>query len=230
MVASTLISLSAALALAVPATASPSYGAIKGFQFPDAVPIEKRQVSGPQFECHSACGNTILESENAGYCDSSEWRELLDECLICVEEFPIWQWYGEGVQGAAAGCDLSAEPGSPATPIGGGDDDEEEEEEETTTTTSTTAPPVASPTDSEEEETTTTTETSATETPAESSAEESTYSSVYVPSPVPSDVASPSSNQTIPEPSHVETDAGVRLAGSGFAIGVGALVAALFMM
>lgn len=27
-----------------------------GFQFPDSVPLSKRQVSGPAYECHANCG------------------------------------------------------------------------------------------------------------------------------------------------------------------------------
>lgn len=196
MVATKLVTLGAALALAVPAVASPatSYRVLRArdFQFPDVVPIEKRQdVSPDRFQCHSDCGNTILDGENDGYCDSSAWRSLLDACLECVPNHPIWQWYSEGVQGAAEKCGLSAEPGSPATPIGGGGDDEE-----TTTAAaqpSTTAAPAPAP-ETTTEETAPTTEAGA---PVESEVSEEPEEEYTTPA------ASATPSHVAPIPSHV---------------------------
>ncbi|KAF4975022.1 hypothetical protein FZEAL_8143 [Fusarium zealandicum] len=80
------------------------------FQFPDTVPLSRRQTSGPEYECHANCGYTIMNAEDEGYCDSDEWNELLDGCLKCANEYDMWADYGRGVQAAAEACGLEAEP------------------------------------------------------------------------------------------------------------------------
>ncbi|KAK0383648.1 hypothetical protein NLU13_9559 [Sarocladium strictum] len=102
----TLFSVAVAAPLMVLASASP-----REFQFPDSVPLNKRQTSGPKFECHSACGNAILQSrDSSDYCDSTEWVGLLDDCLDCALEFEIWQYYSPEVKPAAEACGLNATP------------------------------------------------------------------------------------------------------------------------
>lgn len=32
------------------------------FQFPDNVPMDKRQTEGPSYECHANCGKNILHT------------------------------------------------------------------------------------------------------------------------------------------------------------------------
>ncbi|KAF5012458.1 hypothetical protein FDECE_1510 [Fusarium decemcellulare] len=80
------------------------------FQFPDSVPLSRRQTSGPEYQCHANCGYTILGAEDEGYCDDAEWKELLEGCLKCANTYDMWGDYGEGVKGAAKGCGIDAEP------------------------------------------------------------------------------------------------------------------------
>jgi hypothetical protein len=47
------------VAVAAPVLALASASAAE-FQFPDSVPMHKRQTSGPKFECHSACGKSFI--------------------------------------------------------------------------------------------------------------------------------------------------------------------------
>lgn len=147
MAAARLVTLGAALALVLPAMAASSSGAeyralrARDYQFPETVPLESRQQADPErFQCHSDCGNTILDSEtgNDDYCDDEAWRGLLDACLECVGEHPIWPHYSEKVQGAAARCGLSDEDATPtATAVASG---------EATTTNGSSGTPTASPT------------------------------------------------------------------------------------
>jgi hypothetical protein len=104
------------VAVAAPVLALASASAAE-FQFPDSVPMHKRQTSGPKFECHSACGNTILQSQsNADYCDDSTWNGLFEDCMDCALEFEIWQYYSPQVKPAAEACGLDPTP----KPVGGG--------------------------------------------------------------------------------------------------------------
>ncbi|KAH7318283.1 hypothetical protein B0I35DRAFT_478802 [Stachybotrys elegans] len=80
------------------------------FEFPDTVPMEKRQTSGPSYECHADCGFAIRNARTEGYCEDPEWLELLDGCLDCALEFDIWQHYGGSVGEAAEACGLDATP------------------------------------------------------------------------------------------------------------------------
>ncbi|KAM5344971.1 hypothetical protein ACJ41O_010833 [Fusarium nematophilum] len=80
------------------------------FQFPDSVPLSRRQTSGPEYECHANCGYTILNAEDEGYCDSPEWKELFEGCLACANQYDMWGDYGAGVEAAAEACGLEAVP------------------------------------------------------------------------------------------------------------------------
>ncbi|GAB7360841.1 hypothetical protein MBLNU230_g0827t1 [Neophaeotheca triangularis] len=102
--------------------ASASSGLVaRELPLPHLVPIEKRQdVSPEQYQCHSNCGNAILDADG-DHCDSSDWNELYSGCMECAEEFGIWQWYQSGVTEAAEECGLDAEPVE-----ADGDDDEDE--------------------------------------------------------------------------------------------------------
>ncbi|KAL6849218.1 hypothetical protein ACO1O0_008748 [Amphichorda felina] len=81
-----------------------------GFEFPDTVPMSKRQTSGPAYECHSDCGFAILGSREDGYCKDDEWLDLLNSCLECAEDVGIWQYYGNNLSAAAKECGLDATP------------------------------------------------------------------------------------------------------------------------
>jgi hypothetical protein len=85
------------------------------------VPIEARQVSPEQYECHSDCGNSILNS-NGDYCNDPAWIAGFEDCLACANDFNIWRHYGDGVTRVAEACGLDATP-APADDEGGGDAD-----------------------------------------------------------------------------------------------------------
>ncbi|UZP34385.1 hypothetical protein NXS19_002201 [Fusarium pseudograminearum] len=82
------------------------------FEYPDTVPLVKRQQPGtPQYACHEDCGLLItLARENKDFCDSQEWNEHYDKCMECAETYGIWKYYGSGVSKVAGQCDLSPTP------------------------------------------------------------------------------------------------------------------------
>ncbi|KAG9252274.1 uncharacterized protein F5Z01DRAFT_676154 [Emericellopsis atlantica] len=131
------------------ATAAAAVNLERGFTYPASVPhVEKRQTSGPKYECHSNCGYALQAVEDGDeVCNDKEWNTLYQGCLDCALEFDIWRYYGGGLTPAAKACGLSTTP----TPADGGDVDEPAS---TTTAQSATAVPVSSTT-SEEQATTT---------------------------------------------------------------------------
>ncbi|KAM0210293.1 hypothetical protein ACHAQD_010809 [Fusarium lateritium] len=81
------------------------------FEFPDTVPLVKRQQPGtPQYECHEDCGLLITLARETGFCESDEWNERYGRCMACANTYGIWKYYGEGVEKAAEQCDLSPSP------------------------------------------------------------------------------------------------------------------------
>ncbi|KAF5560489.1 hypothetical protein FPHYL_6632 [Fusarium phyllophilum] len=82
------------------------------FEFPDTVPLVKRQQPGtPQYACHEDCGLLItLAREDEGYCDSDEWNERYGRCMSCANTYDIWQYYGSGVGRVAQECGLTPKP------------------------------------------------------------------------------------------------------------------------
>ncbi|EGX90683.1 hypothetical protein CCM_07103 [Cordyceps militaris CM01] len=104
-----------------------------GFQFPDAVPLNKRQVTGPAYECHANCGYAIQDAKD-GYCTDTRWQGLLSSCLDCALTYDIWKWYGEKVGAAAKTCGLDATP----KPSGGSGGGSSSQPAQTTTVASTT--------------------------------------------------------------------------------------------
>ncbi|KAF5676545.1 hypothetical protein FHETE_2041 [Fusarium heterosporum] len=81
------------------------------FEFPDNVPLMKRQQPGtPQYECHEDCGLLITLAREKGFCDSEEWNEHYDRCMECANTYGIWKYYGEGVSKVAEQCELSPSP------------------------------------------------------------------------------------------------------------------------
>ncbi|ROT42031.1 hypothetical protein SODALDRAFT_374409 [Sodiomyces alkalinus F11] len=199
MVATPLIYLGAAVALAgyVSASTFDRELAVRTFRFPDAVPMDKRQASGGQYQCHADCGGTINGAKDGDHCSDNAWRDLLDTCLICVDTYPIWQYYGESVSEAAAACGLTVEPGTPARPSEGGE--EEEETPEPSAEPEPTSPPTAAPEASSEPE------------PTPSTLSEDAERTV---------APTRASNETLSEPSHIGTNAGVRLSGTGSVVGL----------
>ncbi|ATY62818.1 hypothetical protein A9K55_007804 [Cordyceps militaris] len=110
-----------------------------GFQFPDAVPLNKRQVTGPAYECHANCGYAIQDAKD-GYCTDTRWQGLLSSCLDCALTYDIWKWYGEKVGAAAKTCGLDATP-KPSGGSGGGASSQPAQ----TTTVASTAPASSAP-------------------------------------------------------------------------------------
>ncbi|KAF4949141.1 hypothetical protein FSARC_13579 [Fusarium sarcochroum] len=81
------------------------------FEFPDTVPLMKRQQPGtPQYACHEDCGLLITLGREDGYCDNDEWNERYGRCMTCANTYNIWQYYRNGVTSAAKECDLSPTP------------------------------------------------------------------------------------------------------------------------
>ncbi|KAI1064852.1 hypothetical protein LB507_001209 [Fusarium sp. FIESC RH6] len=82
------------------------------FEFPDTVPLVKRQQPGtPQYACHEDCGLLItIAREEKDFCESDEWTGHYDKCMECANTYGIWKYYGEGISRAAKQCDLSPSP------------------------------------------------------------------------------------------------------------------------
>ncbi|KAJ5598668.1 hypothetical protein N7537_008752 [Penicillium hordei] len=81
------------------------------FEFPDFVPLHRRQDPGtPAYECHANCGGIITASRTDGYCDANDFKTELTDCLNCAVEFDIWKYYGGSVSKAATACGLDATP------------------------------------------------------------------------------------------------------------------------
>ncbi|OJJ65165.1 hypothetical protein ASPSYDRAFT_54504 [Aspergillus sydowii CBS 593.65] len=81
------------------------------FEYPEFVPLHKRQEPGtPAYECHANCGGIITEARSDGYCDKSDFKTKLSDCLDCALEFDIWKYYGNSVSSAAEECGLDATP------------------------------------------------------------------------------------------------------------------------
>ncbi|KAL4807582.1 hypothetical protein BDV18DRAFT_135600 [Aspergillus unguis] len=86
------------------------------FQYPDFVPLHKRQEPGtPQYECHANCGGIITASRTDGYCDTSDFKSELSDCLDCALVYDIWKYYGDSVSSAAEECGLDATPVEPSS-------------------------------------------------------------------------------------------------------------------
>ncbi|KAJ5505032.1 hypothetical protein N7463_007906 [Penicillium fimorum] len=81
------------------------------FEFPDFVPLHKRQEPGTAaYDCHADCGGVILAARSDGYCDAADFKTQLTDCLNCAVEFDIWKYYGTSVSKAATGCGLDTTP------------------------------------------------------------------------------------------------------------------------
>ncbi|KAH7008534.1 hypothetical protein EDB80DRAFT_840891 [Ilyonectria destructans] len=192
------------LATLASASALANAQARRSFQFPASVSIAKRAVTGAEYQCHASCGYTILDAEDDGYCDSSEWTELLAECLACATEYDLWPDYGDGVTAAAEACGLDATPAGASTTAAAA--------EETTAAAETTAvveeTTAAPDTTAAAEQTTAVEETETAETTAVEETAAVTTTAVVVESAAttPSVVTTPSSNSTssIPTTSVVE--------------------------
>lgn len=55
-------------------------------------------------------GGIITEARSDGYCDKSDFKTKLSDCLDCALEFDIWKYYGNSVSSAAEECGLDATP------------------------------------------------------------------------------------------------------------------------
>ncbi|KAL6231117.1 hypothetical protein BDW75DRAFT_51523 [Aspergillus navahoensis] len=89
---------------------------VAAFQYPDFIPLSKRQAPGtPQYECHANCGGIITTSRSDGYCDSSNFKNMLSDCLNCALMYDIWKYYGNSVSSAAENCGLDATPVEPTS-------------------------------------------------------------------------------------------------------------------
>ncbi|KAF4334931.1 hypothetical protein FBEOM_11227 [Fusarium beomiforme] len=98
------------------------------FEYPDTVPLVKRQQPGtPQYACHEDCGLLItLAREDSDFCDSDEWNERYGRCMSCANTYDIWKYYGSGVSRVAQQCGLTPSP-SPSGSSGAASTAAEEE-------------------------------------------------------------------------------------------------------
>lgn len=55
-------------------------------------------------------GGIITDARSDGYCDKSDFKTKLSDCLECALEFDIWKYYGNSVSSAAEECGLDATP------------------------------------------------------------------------------------------------------------------------
>ncbi|CAG9978453.1 unnamed protein product [Clonostachys byssicola] len=78
--------------------------------WPAHIPLAKRAVSGAEYQCHANCGYTILNAQQSGYCDNSEWKTYYQGCMECAYTYNLWPDYGDGVTSAAKACGLTVSP------------------------------------------------------------------------------------------------------------------------
>lgn len=55
-----------------------------------------------------------MNARDEGYCESAEWKQLLDDCLKCANQYELWPDYGTSVEAAAKGCGIDAVPSDAA--------------------------------------------------------------------------------------------------------------------
>ncbi|EFQ26798.1 hypothetical protein CGRA01v4_08932 [Colletotrichum graminicola] len=81
------------------------------FEYPDTVPLDKRQEPGtPRYQCHEDCGVLISLGRQDGYCETAEWTERYGRCMSCALEYDIWKYYSGSVTTAATKCGLDPTP------------------------------------------------------------------------------------------------------------------------
>ncbi|CAI6094951.1 hypothetical protein V2G26_005028 [Clonostachys chloroleuca] len=78
--------------------------------WPAHIPLAKRAVSGAEYQCHANCGYTILNAQQSGYCDNSQWKTYYQGCMECAYTYNLWPDYGDGVTTAAKACGLTVSP------------------------------------------------------------------------------------------------------------------------
>uniref|UniRef100_A0A8H7KCT4 Uncharacterized protein n=1 Tax=Bionectria ochroleuca TaxID=29856 RepID=A0A8H7KCT4_BIOOC len=78
--------------------------------WPAHIPLSKRAVSGAEYQCHANCGYTILNAQQSGYCDNSQWKTYYQGCMECAYTYNLWPDYGDGVTSAAKACGLTVSP------------------------------------------------------------------------------------------------------------------------
>ncbi|KAL3474015.1 hypothetical protein BJX99DRAFT_260857 [Aspergillus californicus] len=180
------------------------------FEFPDFVPLHRRQAPGtPQYECHANCGGIITASRSDGFCDSSDFESMLSDCLDCALVYDIWRYYGNSVSAAAEECGLDATPVEP-------------------TSTATETEPTSTATETSTEETTSASEeASSTATNSSTSVSSTpvipTVTTTTTPTP-------PGSSTATPSPSDPEFTGGAALTSPAgpFMVGlIGSVLAAL---
>ncbi|KAL9575759.1 hypothetical protein ACKAV7_000116 [Fusarium commune] len=71
------------------------------FEFPDTVPLVKRQQPGLLI---------TLARDDEDFCDSDEWNERYGRCMSCANTYDIWKYYGSGVGRVAQQCGLTPKP------------------------------------------------------------------------------------------------------------------------
>ncbi|KAF5720076.1 hypothetical protein FMUND_4360 [Fusarium mundagurra] len=143
------------------------------FEFPDTVPLVKRQQPGtPQYACHEDCGLLItLARDDEDFCDSDEWNERYGRCMSCANTYGIWKYYGSGVARVAQQCGLTPKP-SPSGSSGAPSTTAEEKPSSTAAEVKPSTPAVEKPATTEAEEPETTkAEEQATATEVETSSE-----------------------------------------------------------
>ncbi|CEL08833.1 hypothetical protein ASPCAL11978 [Aspergillus calidoustus] len=205
------------------------------FQYPDFVPLHKRQAPGtPQYDCHANCGGVITASRQDDFCDSSDFESMLSACLDCALVYDIWRYYGNSVGAAAEECGLD---GTPVEPTSSSTTTTATETTTETTTETETSSSTETETETETEPTTTATSTS-TQEPTEtvSSTTVSSTSTPVIPTvtttttttPPPGSTTSPTPGPEDPEDpaftgaAALNTPAGLFMGGL-----VGSLIAAL---
>ncbi|POR33768.1 Uncharacterized protein TPAR_06042 [Tolypocladium paradoxum] len=197
------------LASAAAAAAAP------GFQFPDTVPLEKRQTEGPAYQCHANCGYAIQNSSKDGYCKDEAWLKLLDGCLDCALQYNIWQHYSNKVGAAAQKCGLDATP----KPAAGGQSSAAPTSAAVTTTAAASSTAVVQPTSAAGQSSQQSSAVSAIPTPtAPGSTVKSATSGVVPTASAPVTSGGRTTTPASPSPSSVTVSQGSRILGSSILV------------
>ncbi|UNI18589.1 hypothetical protein JDV02_004847 [Purpureocillium takamizusanense] len=218
--------------------ASAAAAAAPGYQYPDFVPLHKRQTSGPSYECHANCGYLIqmskADKDGTAYCKNEKWLQYYHGCMKCAIKENIWNDYGRGVTAAVDKC-----PGLKVDLEGTGQPSGQSSAPATTTVPAATTPAQQTTSSAAQQPTTTATQ----QPPATQSSGSSTVPSTKAPSgttqfstgsagggvvvPTVSSSAPGHSSNSTAKPSSVTVSGGAQTFGSSlFVAGMAALVAA----
>lgn len=91
----------------------------RALPMPNAFALAMAQEDGATYQCHSDCGNAIIQARNCGddtscYCDDgTEFQSLMVPCYECGST--LWDDYGSYLAPFLANCNMATTPAAAET-------------------------------------------------------------------------------------------------------------------